>query len=162
MNNSLLSLWASNIYPQRFPAISALGEGPAPAPPFLSPHPLRVWGLFFFSFWALSRPVWRLLSQRTPRAPMSLWCVRGAAHTGQELPTPAARATCLPETVVPHPSSRVLPAGVTQTSVTSGATRPCTWQPPMATCTVCPSWCPSGPTSGAWTTTTTRRWTWPP
>ena len=44
MNNSLLSLWASNIYPLRFPAISSLGEGPAPAAPFLSPRPLRVWG----------------------------------------------------------------------------------------------------------------------
>lgn len=39
MNNSLLSLWASNIYPLRFPALSSRGEGPALAPPSLSPHP---------------------------------------------------------------------------------------------------------------------------
>uniref|UniRef100_A0AAZ3QSV8 SAM domain-containing protein n=1 Tax=Oncorhynchus tshawytscha TaxID=74940 RepID=A0AAZ3QSV8_ONCTS len=29
-----------------------------------------------------------------------------------------------------------------------------TWRPPTATTTACPSWCPSVPTCGAWTTTT--------
>lgn len=44
MNNSLLSLWASIIYPLRFPALSSLGEGPALAPPSLWPHPPRTRG----------------------------------------------------------------------------------------------------------------------
>lgn len=37
MNNSLLSLRASNIYPLRFPALSSLGEGPALALPSCPP-----------------------------------------------------------------------------------------------------------------------------
>lgn len=46
MNNSLLSLRASNIYPLRFPALRSLGEGPALATPSLSPRPLRARAVF--------------------------------------------------------------------------------------------------------------------
>lgn len=167
MNNSLLSLWASNIYPLRFPALCSLGEGPALAPPSLSPHPLRVWGHFSTGLTLSrsrgSRDVCLLESEERSQVLGSLLCACGEDEPGWELPTPAARADCLLELeMAHHPAPRVLTAGVTQTSVTSGATRPCTWQLPMATCTASPSWCPSGPTSGAWTTTTTHHWTWPP
>ena len=43
----------------------------------------------------------------------------------------------------------------TRTSVTYGATRRFTWQQPTVTKAAFPSSCPSVPTSGVWTTTTT-------
>lgn len=89
MNNSLLSLWASNIYPLRFPALSSLGEGPAfsVAPPPAVPGAILPLGSLHLCLVAQSctSPSWsRALRPAGPSA------VLGEADPGRELPTPAA------------------------------------------------------------------------